>query len=99
MVESPLNLQGGGFDKDQLVIYKLGQIESKIEALISSVGVHAEQVSNELKDHDKRLTDLENANHNRNVERAKVAGFTGAIIFLAGFFKEVIEKWVLTLSN
>lgn len=94
-----------GFNQEQLVIYKLGQIESSLAALVMRLTDLTSQYQKEIKDLDdrtqldikaldSRTAKLEEANTNIRIERAKTGAVVGAVVTVFLFFKEVIIKWL-----
>jgi hypothetical protein len=84
----------GGFTQEQLVVYKLGQIESQLAALIVKITESNQSIKTDLNAAEVRIKSLEDTNNKRNLERAKIAGATGAIFFLLTLFKGFAEKWL-----
>jgi hypothetical protein len=84
----------GGFSQEQLVIYKLGQIESQLSALVVKLTENHQAIKTDLTAAEMRIGRLEESDQKKNIERAKVAGFTGAIVLILSFFKGAAEKWL-----
>ena len=83
-----------GFTQEQLVIYKLGQIESNLSALILRITDLTKQSQLDLNATEARTAKLEEAQTNYKIDRAKVSAITGLIIGTIVFFKELIGKWL-----
>lgn len=65
-----------GFDKDQIILYKLGIIEAKLDTALASALLHQQQ-------DDKVHTDQENRIKSLEAGKAKVVG--GLAVFTVGF--------------
>lgn len=87
-----------GFSTDQLVIYKLGQIESQLNGISQEL----KKFVNDQADQDakiealaKRTSDIETT---YKVDKAKVmtlAGSIGGLVaFIVALAKGILEKWI-----
>lgn len=83
-----------GFAQEQLIVYKLGQIESQLAALVVKITESNQNLKEDLMAAQVRIKKLEDSDNKRNVERAKVAGATGVLVFVGMILKGFAEKWL-----
>ena len=91
MVDKELS---SGFSQDQLIIYKLGHIESQLASLIAKHAEHTLEIHKTLGSYEKRLTNLETQFNNI---RSKFIGGLAVVSFVLVGAKVLIDKWLSLL--
>jgi septal ring factor EnvC (AmiA/AmiB activator) len=87
-----------GFTVDQLVIYKLGQIETQLQSISNEIKGFAKSQADQdekIEEVDTRVNNLET---NYKIDRARILTLAGVIAFVVTFGKELITKWLGSLS-
>lgn len=92
-----------GFTQEQLVIYKLGQIESQLAALLVKLTDNTIQFNKDIADvkinSAANTTRIEKLENKTTTERAWLLGAGAAISAIFIFSKELIVSWLTSFIH
>lgn len=88
-----------GFSQEQLVIYKLGQIESQLAALLVKLTDDNLQTQKDLTALEIRVTANEVKLEKFGTDRAKFLGGAAVITAVIAFGKDFFTQWLTSLLH
>lgn len=87
-----------GFTQEQLVIYKLGQIESQLASFLVKLTDNNIEINKDLLDHDTRISknaaEIDKLKNQVNTWIARLIGGAAVISAIVAYSKGFVEKWL-----